>query len=54
MQIFFSQFKMDPDFSNALKEACKEGVNIIAYSFKNKYKKGILEIEAFKRVEIKF
>jgi sugar fermentation stimulation protein A len=43
---------MDPDFSNALREAQKVGVNIIAYSFKNNYKKGILEMEPFKRVEL--
>ncbi|MEN4018103.1 MAG: DNA/RNA nuclease SfsA [Methanobacterium sp.] len=52
---FFSpNFKMDPHFSNALKEAYKKGVNIIAYSFKNKYKKGILEIKPFKRIKIGF
>lgn len=45
-------FKMDPDFSNALKEANIEGVNVIAYSFKSNYKKEVLEIKPFKRVEI--
>ena len=49
---FSPNFKMDPDFSNALKDAKDEGVNIIAYSFKNNCKQGILEIKPFKRVEI--
>jgi sugar fermentation stimulation protein A len=51
---FYPNLKMDPDFSNALKEAHKEGVNIIAYSFKNNYKKESLEIEPLKRVKIGF
>jgi sugar fermentation stimulation protein A len=50
--LFSPNFEMDPDFSNALREAQKVGVNIIAYSFKNNYKKGILEMEPFKRVEL--
>jgi sugar fermentation stimulation protein A len=49
---FSPNFKMDPDFSNALKEANIEGVSIIAYSFKSNYKKEVLEIKPFKRVEI--
>lgn len=49
---FYPNYMMDPDFSNALKEAKDEGVNIIAYSFKNNCKKGILEIKPLKRVEI--
>lgn len=49
---FSPNFEMDLDFSNALKEAQKSGVNIIAYSFKNKYKKGILEMMPYKRVKI--
>lgn len=49
---FSPNFEMDPDFSNALIEAQKAGVNIIAYSFKNKYKKGMLEMEPFKKVKI--
>lgn len=53
-KLFSPNFEMDPDFSSALEEAHKEGVNIIAYLFKNNYKKGKLEIEPFKRVEIKF
>jgi sugar fermentation stimulation protein A len=51
---FSPNFQMDPDFSNALKEAHKKGVNIIAYSFKNKYKKETLKIKPFKRVKIRF
>lgn len=51
---FSPNFKMDPDFSNALKQANEEGVNIIAYSFKNNYKKNILEMEPLKRVKIDF
>ncbi|MBI5679518.1 MAG: DNA/RNA nuclease SfsA [Methanobacterium sp.] len=45
---------MDHEFSNALENAYNLGVNIIVYSFKNKYKKGNLEIKPFKRVGIKF
>jgi sugar fermentation stimulation protein A len=48
---FSANFKMDPDFSNALGEASKEGVNIIAYSFKNNYKKESLEIKPFKELK---
>lgn len=51
---FTPNFNMDPDFSKALKEAQKAGVNIIVYSFKNKYKKGILEINPLKRIELIF
>jgi sugar fermentation stimulation protein A len=50
---FSPHFNMDPDFSNALKDAHKKGVNIIAYSFKNIYKNGTLEIKPFKRIEIR-
>ena len=53
-EYFSPNFDMDPDFSNALKEACKEGVNLIAYSFKNNYKKETLDIKPLKRVEIGF
>lgn len=51
---FSPNLNMDPDFSNALKDAHKKGVNIIAYSFKNNYKKGTLEIKPYKRIEIGF
>jgi sugar fermentation stimulation protein A len=49
---FSANFKMDPDFSNALRESQKVGVNIIVYSFKNNYRKGILEMNPLKRVKI--
>ncbi len=51
---FSPNFVMDPDFSNVLKQAHEEGVNIIAYSFKNNYKKNILEMEPLKRIKIDF
>lgn len=51
---FYPNLNMDPDFSNALKDAYKKGVNIIAYSFKNNYNKGVLEIEPLKRIKIGF
>lgn len=51
---FSPNFLMDPDFSNALKEAKKVGVNIISYSFKNIYKKGKLEIKPQKRIKVGF
>lgn len=51
---FSPNFMMDPDFSNALKEAHIQGVNILAYSFKNNYKKEILEIKPYKRIKISF
>lgn len=51
---FSPNFLMDPDFSNALKEAKKVGVNIISYSFKNIYKKGKLEIKPQKRINVGF
>ncbi len=53
-ECFSPNFKMDPAFSNALENACQKGVNIIAYSFKNNYKKESLEIKQFKRVKIDF
>lgn len=49
---FSPNFLMDPDFSNALKDAHKKEVNIIAYSFKNNYKKGKFEIKPLKRINI--
>ncbi len=53
-EYFSPNFKMDPAFSAALKTAYQKGVNIIAYSFKNNYKKGNLEIEPYKRVKTGF
>lgn len=49
---FSPNIDMDPGFSNALKDAHKSGVHIIAYSFKNDYRNGILGIKPFQRVEI--
>lgn len=43
---------MDPDFSDALKIAREKGVIIIAYSFKNTYKKHSLYIKPYKRVNL--
>jgi sugar fermentation stimulation protein A len=51
---FSPNFKMDPDFSTALETAYQNGVNAVAYSFKNNLKKEILEITPLKRVEISF
>ncbi|MGZ7048979.1 MAG: DNA/RNA nuclease SfsA, partial [Methanobacterium sp.] len=53
-KIFSPNFEMDPDFSNALENAYNTGVNIIAYSFKNIYRKGKLEIKPLERVKITF
>lgn len=53
-EYFSPNFKMDPAFSNALNDAYQKGVNMIAYSFKNNYRKRSLEIEPFKRAEIIF
>jgi len=50
---FSPNFNMDPDFSSALENAKKAEVHIIAYSFKNSYKNGILEITPLKRIEIR-
>jgi sugar fermentation stimulation protein A len=44
---------MDPDFTDALIEANRKGVHIIAYSFMNIYKNNKLHIEPFKRIKIK-
>ena len=51
---FSPNFKMDPAFSAALETAYQNGVNVIAYSFKNNFKNESLEIKPFKRVEIGF
>jgi len=53
-ECFSPNYRIDPDFSNALKDAYHKGVKIIAYSFKNNYKKESLEIMPFKRVKIEF
>ncbi|MFY9638699.1 MAG: DNA/RNA nuclease SfsA [Methanobacterium sp.] len=49
---FTSNTNMDPDFSDALKIAREKGVIIIAYSFKNIYKKHSLYIKPYKRVNL--
>lgn len=49
---FSPNYKMDPEFSNALKIADEKGVQILAYSFKNILKNGELEIKPFKNVKI--
>lgn len=49
---FYPNLDMDPEFSNALKNANKKGVNIITYSFENIYKNRELEIKALKRINI--
>jgi sugar fermentation stimulation protein A len=49
---FTPNYKMDPEFSFKIKEAYQEGVEVIAYSFKNIYNKNKLEIKPFKRIKI--
>lgn len=51
---FSPNYEMDPEFSNALENAYHAGVSIIAYSFKNNYKKDEMEIKPLKRVKIDF
>ncbi len=54
MQIEFTpNMEMDPDFSYALKKAKTKGVNIVAYSFENIYKKDSMEIIPFKRINLR-
>ncbi len=49
---FSPNFKMDPGFSSSLETAYQNGVNVVAYSFKNNLKKESLEITPFKRVKL--
>jgi sugar fermentation stimulation protein A len=49
---FTPNTNMDPDFSDALKIAREKGVIIVAYSFKNIYKKHSLYIKPYKRVNL--
>lgn len=49
---FSPNYTMDPDFSNALVKAHKEGVNIIACSFKIIYIKDKLHVKFLNRVGI--
>ncbi len=53
-ELFSPNYQMDPDFSNALQDANDIGVNVIANSFENIYKKRELLIKPLKRVEIVF
>ncbi len=51
---FFSpNWEMDPDFSSTLKQAEKENVLIIAYSFTLNYYKKELELTPLKKVEVR-
>lgn len=50
---FTPNMEMDPNFSYTLKEAKTKGVNIVAYSFENIYKKEVMEINPFKRLNLK-
>ena len=50
---FTPNMEMDPNFSYTLKEAKTKGVNIVAYSFENIYKKDVMEINPFKRLNLK-
>ena len=51
---FTPNTNMDPDFSDALMIAREKGVIIIAYSFKNTYKKHSLHISPYKRINLIF
>jgi len=51
---FSPNYQMDPDFSNALFDAYKNNVHIIAYSFKNIFKENFLEINPYKIIKINF
>jgi len=51
--VFTPNIEMDPNFSHTLKEAQNKGVNIVAYSFENTYKKDVMEIIPFKRLNLK-
>ncbi len=51
---FTPNWRMDPDFSNALINAYKKGVEVVAYSFKNFYNDDNLQITPFKRINMKF
>jgi len=51
-RLFTPNSPMDPNFSAALRKAKEKGVHIIAYSFKNIYRKNSLHIKPFKRVNL--
>ena len=50
---FTPNTKMDPDFSEALRNAREKGVLIVVYSFKNIYKNNALHINPYKRIDLK-
>jgi sugar fermentation stimulation protein A len=52
-KIFSPNWEMDPDFSSTLKQAEKENVLIIAYSFTLNYHKKELELKPLKKVKVK-
>ncbi len=51
---FSPNFKMDPEFSTALKTAYQNRVNVVTYSFKNNLEKEGLEITPLKRIKVSF
>jgi sugar fermentation stimulation protein A len=51
---FSPNYRMDPDFSQALFHGYQKGLNIIVVSFKNIYKGKKLNIKPFKRVAVNF
>ena len=50
---FTPNWETDPDFSATLIDAYKKDVEVVAYSFKNIYKNDFLDINPFKRINIK-
>ncbi|MGA2675911.1 MAG: DNA/RNA nuclease SfsA [Methanobacterium sp.] len=50
---FTPNWETDPDFSATLIDAYKKDVEVVAYSFKNIYKNDFLNINPFKRINIK-
>jgi sugar fermentation stimulation protein A len=52
--VFAPNWVMDPAFAGTLSQAHQKEVKVIAYSFKNKFKRNKLEIKAFERVKINF
>ncbi|AUB56727.1 MULTISPECIES: DNA/RNA nuclease SfsA [Methanobacterium] len=51
-KVFSPNWEMDPDFSRTLKQAEKENVLIIAYSFTLNYDKKELELKPLKKVDV--
>ncbi|MGP8023319.1 MAG: DNA/RNA nuclease SfsA [Methanobacterium sp.] len=50
---FTPNWETDPDFPATLIDAYKKDVEVVAYSFKNIYKNDFLNINPFKRINIK-